>query len=187
MKTRDFMRELDKNLKDLPYDEKIELFRYYEEYFDDLGIGRDDEVPNSIDPKKIANELLLEYNIKNHKDNVKSKNPLVFTFLLIATIMGAPLSIPLFITFAAVFFSIILVLLVIFMIIVIVIFVVPITILYEIVRHGLVLNPLIGLGTSMIFIGSAICVYGILKAFCRFIANIYNKILVWIYMRNKRG
>ena len=170
MKTRDFMR-----------------FRYYEEYFDDLGIGRDDEVPNSIDPKKIANELLLEYNIKNHKDNVKSKNPLVFTFLLIATIMGAPLSIPLFIAFAAVFFSIILVLLVIFMIIVIVIFVVPITILYEIVRHGLVLNPLIGLGTSMIFIGSAICVYGILKAFCRFIANIYNKILVWIYMRNKRG
>lgn len=179
MKTRDFMRELDKNLKDLPYDEKIELFRYYEEYFDDLGIGRDDEVPNSIDPKKIANELLLEYNIKNHKDNVKSKNPLVFTFLLIATIMGAPLSIPLFIAFAAVFFSIILVLLVIFMIIVIVIFVVPITILYEIVRHGL--------GTSLIFIGSAICVYGILKAFCRFIANIYNKILVWIYMRNKRG
>ena len=181
MKTKDFMRELDKNLKDLPYDEKIELFRYYEEFFDDLGIGHDDEVPSSINPKKIANDLLLEYNIKNYNNNIKSKNPLVFTFLLFATIMGAPLSIPLFIALVAVIFSIILVIFVIFMVLGIVIFVVPLSILYEIISLELVLNPIIGLGSLLVIIGYAIFVYGILKAFCKFIANIYNRILVWIY------
>ena len=63
MTKKKFMQKLDKYIKDLPYDEKASVFMFYEEYFKDLGLGDDDEIPDDINPKKIASDILLEYGV----------------------------------------------------------------------------------------------------------------------------
>lgn len=65
MTRKEFLTILDKELKILPYEEKIEVLKYYEEYFDELNLDKNDDVPNNLDPYKISREILNENNIKN--------------------------------------------------------------------------------------------------------------------------
>ncbi|WP_068268860.1 DUF1700 domain-containing protein [Caviibacter abscessus] len=186
MKAREFMRNLDKYLKDFPYDEKIELFKYYEEYFQDLNLEKDDEIPESMDPKKIANDILLEYNIRNTKNNKKSSNPFSFMVLLILTIIGAPLSIPIIIAFIVVLFSIIAIIFALILAFGILIFIVPSVIIYYTVFLGTYVSSLITIGSLITTCGLMILTYGIIKFLFNIIANIYNKILIWIYDKIKK-
>lgn len=186
MKVKEFMRTLDKYLKDFPYDEKIELFKYYEEYFQDLNLEKDDEVPENIDPKKIANEILLEYNMKNVKEKKRSSNPFSFMLLLILTIIGAPLSIPLILTFIAVVFSILATIFILILTFGLLIFIVPSVIIYHIIFLGIQINFLITAGSLIMALGLLIFSYGIIKWLFNLIASIYNKILIWIYKKVKK-
>lgn len=88
MTRREFFIILDRKIRMLPYEEKIEILKYYEEYFDELGLNKEDEIPDDFDPHKIGKEILLENGIKNLNNKTKNKNS------IINNIIGFGFSIP---------------------------------------------------------------------------------------------
>ena len=61
MNRRTFMRKLMSYLKNISSTERQNVENFYNEMFDEQGIGLDDEVPKSFgNPKKIAMEILAE-------------------------------------------------------------------------------------------------------------------------------
>ncbi|CAM3186863.1 DUF1700 domain-containing protein [Streptobacillus ratti] len=93
MTKREFMRKLDNYLKDLYYYEKKSIFDFYEEYFADLGINEDDEIPSDMDPKKISRDILIEFGEKNEEKR-KRKTSLTSILLFLGGILSAPIAIP---------------------------------------------------------------------------------------------
>lgn len=62
MTRKEFMRELDRRIIDLDYEEKMNVFKFFEEYFDDLGTNLDDEIPENMNLEKIVEDILKEEN-----------------------------------------------------------------------------------------------------------------------------
>ena len=61
MSRRTFMRKLMSYLKNISRTERQNVENFYNEMFDEQGIGLDDEVPESFgNPRKIAMEILAE-------------------------------------------------------------------------------------------------------------------------------
>lgn len=77
MTRREFFIILDRKIRMLPYEEKIEILKYYEEYFDELGLNKEDEIPDDFDPHKIGKEILLENGIKNLNNKTKDKSSII--------------------------------------------------------------------------------------------------------------
>ena len=94
MTKKKFMQKLDKYIKDLPYDEKASVFMFYEEYFKDLGLEDDDEIPNDINPKKVASDILLEYGVIKKGKGFSSFKLFLIT---IGGIFSLPITIPMLI------------------------------------------------------------------------------------------
>ncbi len=94
MTKKKFMQKLDKYIKDLPYDEKASVFMFYEEYFKDLGLEDDDEIPEDINPKKVANDILLEYGVIKKGKGFSSLKLFLIT---IGGICSLPITIPMLI------------------------------------------------------------------------------------------
>ena len=94
MTKKKFMQKLDKYIKDLPYDEKASVFMFYEEYFKDLGLGDDDEIPDDINPKKIASDILLEYGVIKKGNGFSSFKLFLIT---LGGIFSLPITIPMLI------------------------------------------------------------------------------------------
>ena len=73
-----FISTILKYLKRVPYEERIEVERYYNEIFDEAGIGGNDLVPESFgNPREIALDLSL-----------------IHIFFLSTNVTNAPLPIP---------------------------------------------------------------------------------------------
>lgn len=66
MTRKEFMRELDKKIVDLDYEEKMNVFTFFEEYFDDLGTNLDDEIPQNMNLEKIVEDILKEENKRKY-------------------------------------------------------------------------------------------------------------------------
>ncbi len=61
MSRRTFMRKLMSYLKNISRTERQNVENFYNEMFDEQGIGLDDEVPESFgNPRKIAMDILAE-------------------------------------------------------------------------------------------------------------------------------
>lgn len=179
-----FMRQLDKYLKDLEYDEKIEIYNYYEEYLTDMGIGSHDEIPNDMDPKKIAKEILLEYGINNIKKKKKHRSPWVLLFGIFGLILTLPLSLPIFIlTFTIVG----LVLFFVFGIGIVtlsVIFYLPFKFIGSFLRFG-TFSISSSIGFLMFCTGFLIILYLIFKKFVHFVLSITSRYLGSFYQKKK--
>ncbi|NYV27988.1 DUF1700 domain-containing protein [Streptobacillus felis] len=93
MTKREFMRNLDNYLKDLDYSDKKSVFDYYEEYFADLNIEENDNIPEDMDPKKISRDILMEFGINTEKKG-KQKGSLTSILLFLGGIITAPIAIP---------------------------------------------------------------------------------------------
>ncbi len=101
-----FISTILKYLKRVPYEERIEVERYYNEIFDEAGIGGNDLVPESFgNPREIALDILtgLEINkdssseysrgetIENENKTKNYNNKLL---IIILAIFAAPIGIP---------------------------------------------------------------------------------------------
>lgn len=70
MNKKEFLKELNKKLKHLPENEKIDAVKYYEEYFEDAQINEDIDVLCELStPSEIASQILSEYAIKEKIKN----------------------------------------------------------------------------------------------------------------------
>lgn len=72
MNKGDFITELKEKLKGLPQEEIDNAINYYVEYFEDADINEDIDVELTLgSPEEVAKQILLDYNIKNHDDDLK--------------------------------------------------------------------------------------------------------------------
>ena len=108
MTRKEFMNELDYRLRSFPENERIDALNYYEEYFDDAGVGPDDKVPEGMQPiKEIVAQLRSEYIDRAAMEKPKSvKNGISAVWIAILGIFAAPIALPILIAVLAIVFAI---------------------------------------------------------------------------------
>ena len=73
MKRREFIEELEDRLRHLPYKDRKEAIKFYEEYFDEAGSENEQTVINELrSPAHIASKILSDYAIKEAEGARKS-------------------------------------------------------------------------------------------------------------------
>lgn len=106
MNRNEYMESLEKHLKKFPKEEKENALVYYNEYFDDAGIGSENKVIAELgSPVKLAAQLRGEYALRD--DDGKKKTPIIVTILL--AIFAAPIALPLALSAAVVVFALLVV------------------------------------------------------------------------------
>ena len=187
MTKKKFMQKLDKYIKDLPYDEKASVFMFYEEYFKDLGLEDDDEIPNDINPKKIASDILLEYGVIKKGKGFSSLKLFLIT---IGGIFSLPITIPMLILVLGVIIVVAGALLISFFALLTVPFYVAFcligTILMNIGNNLSIINVL---ASVLIIVGLLLIIYpiikGIIKIFFKTLSTVTSKIYSSIYNKNE--
>ena len=190
MTKKKFMQKLDKYIKDLPYDEKASVFMFYEEYFKDLGLEDDDEIPNDINPKKVASDILLEYGVIKKGKGFSSFKLFLIT---IGGIFSLPITIPMLIL---VFTGIVVagVLLISLFALIFSILTAPFYLGFSLI--GNILLKVSGnltftniLASMLIILGICLIIYpiikGIIKIFFKILFMITSMIYSWIYNKNE--
>lgn len=135
MNKRDFINELKEKLRGLPKEEVDNAINYYTEYFEDADINEDVDVELALGtPEEVANQILLDYNIKNsdeslnislnkesdysntisynyndinEKNNKKKMSKGTISLLIILGVFASPILIPLAFALVAVVFALI--------------------------------------------------------------------------------
>jgi|GEM_PF-1677630 len=190
MTKKKFMQKLDKYIKDLPYDEKASVFMFYEEYFKDLGLEDDDEIPNDINPKKVASDILLEYGVIK-----KGKGFSSFKLFLIT--IGGIFSLPITIPMLILVFTVIVVagaLLISLFAVIFSILTAPFYLGFSLIGNILLkvsdnLTFTNILASMLIILGICLIIYpiikGIIKIFFKILFMITSMIYSWIYNKNE--
>ena len=96
MTRNEFMRELKERLDRLPSGERDAALAYYEEYFDDAGPDREQEVIRELgSPASVASRILAEYAVKAARQSPYNprKGFSAFWAVLLA-VFAAPMAIP---------------------------------------------------------------------------------------------
>ena len=187
MTKKKFMQKLDKYIKDLPYDEKASVFMFYEEYFKDLGLEDDDEIPEDINPKKVANDILLEYGVIKKGKGFSSLKLFLIT---IGGIFSLPITIPMLILVLGVIIVIAGSLLISFFALLTVPFYVVFSLIGTILMNiGNNLSIINVLASVLIIVGLLLIIYpiikGIIKIFFKTLSTVTSKIYSWIYNKNE--
>lgn len=104
MTRKQFIKKLRKYLSPIDPEEMEDVIDYYNEYLDDANIYEDDEVPEGMDPKKIAGHIFS--NTKFTRKNIK--NPLEILGIILIGLISLPIAIPILaIVFVALIFVIV--------------------------------------------------------------------------------
>ena len=92
-----FMRELAGRLSRLPEEERLAAMQYYEEYFDEAGPDREEEVIRGLgSPSDIAKQLLAEFVVKEAEVKpMKPKHCFQAVWIVIAALFAGPIALPL--------------------------------------------------------------------------------------------
>ena len=89
MNRHDFIEELKRRLRKLPYDEIKEAVDYYEEYFDDAGIENEQSAIAELgSPSEIASQIIAGYAVKGSKSSWRS------AWLVILALLASPVAVP---------------------------------------------------------------------------------------------
>lgn len=187
MTKKKFMQKLDKYIKDLPYDEKASVFMFYEEYFKDLGLEDDDEIPEDINPKKVANDILLEYGVIKKGKGFSSLKLFLIT---IGGIFSLPITIPMLILVLGVIIVVAGALLISFFALLTVPFYVVFSLIGTILMNiGNNLSIINVLASVLIIVGLLLIIYpiikGIIKIFFKTLSTVTSKIYSSIYNKNE--
>lgn len=187
MTKKKFMQKLDKYIKDLPYDEKASVFMFYEEYFKDLGLEDDDEIPEDINPKKVANDILLEYGVIKKGKGFSSLKLFLIT---IGGIFSLPITIPMLILVLGVIIVVAGALLISFFALLTVPFYVVFSLIGTILMNiGNNLSIINVLASVLIIVGLLLIIYpiikGIIKIFFKTLSTVTSKIYSLIYNKNE--
>ncbi|MDU2147600.1 MAG: DUF1700 domain-containing protein [Paeniclostridium sordellii] len=96
MNKKEFLKELNKKLKHLPENEKIDAVKYYEEYFEDAQINEDIDVLCELStPSEIASQILSEYAIKEkNKESKNIKTKISSIWFVLLAILVSPIALP---------------------------------------------------------------------------------------------
>lgn len=187
MTKKKFMQKLDKYIKDLPYDEKASVFMFYEEYFKDLGLEDDDEIPEDINPKKVANDILLEYGVIKKGKGFSSLKLFLIT---IGGIFSLPITIPMLILVLGVIIVVAGALLISFFALLTIPFYVVFSLIGTILMNiGNNLSIINVLASVLIIVGLLLIIYpiikGIIKIFFKTLSTVTSKIYSSIYNKNE--
>ena len=105
MNRKEFMRRLRAELSRLPEEEKNAALEYYEEYFDEAGPEREQELIREMgSPRKVAGQIKSEYAMRMLDQEPKGtvRKGLSAVWWVIIGICSAPISIPLIVCLVAV-------------------------------------------------------------------------------------
>ena len=117
MSRSEFIQELKKKLRKLPYDEIKEAIDYYEGYFDDAGEENEQAVLSELgSPSGVASQIIANFAVKEADTEGSGKKKWHTTWLVILAVFASPIAVPLalaagvialamIITLSAVFFS----------------------------------------------------------------------------------
>jgi len=96
MNRRDFIDELKRKLRKLPYDEIKEAVDYYEGYFDDAGEENEQAVLDELgSPSAVASQIIANFAVKEaDSDEKSSKKSWRTTWLVILALFASPIAIP---------------------------------------------------------------------------------------------
>ena len=98
MNKHTFLKQLNKALKPLPKEDREDAILYYKEYFEEMGVGDNDEISGQVaSPKEAAKEIITNCT-KKHLENKEPKggikNHLTTIWMIILGIFAAPIAFP---------------------------------------------------------------------------------------------
>jgi len=109
MNRHEFIEELKKKLRKLPFDEIKEAIEYYEGYFDDAGEENEQAVLDELGtPSAVASQIIANFAIKEaDSDKKSSKKSWRTTWLVILALFASPIAIPIALSVGVIALSII--------------------------------------------------------------------------------
>jgi len=104
MNRNDFLNELKRRLRKLPYDEIKEAVDYYEGYFDDAGPENEQTAINELgSPAAVASQIIANFAVKEADSEDKSvKKNWRTVWLVILALFASPIAIPIALSVGAV-------------------------------------------------------------------------------------
>ena len=74
MNRRDFMDALERQLYDVPLEERIDALQYYEDYFEDAGFEKEQDIINELkSPEDVANIIKKDLGINTENTQSRSE------------------------------------------------------------------------------------------------------------------
>ncbi|MDR2590860.1 MAG: DUF1700 domain-containing protein [Oscillospiraceae bacterium] len=95
MNRNEFIAELKKKLRKLPFDEIKEAVDYYEGYFDDAGIENEQVAFEELgSPSTIASQIIANFAVNKVDTEKSGKKSLHLVWLVILALFAAPIAVP---------------------------------------------------------------------------------------------
>jgi len=112
MSRNEFLNELKKKLRKLPYDEIKEAVDYYEGYFSDAGEENEQAVLDELgSPSAVASQIIANFAVKEADTEKSGKKNWRTMWLVILSLFASPIAIPVVLSVGIVVLSLIIVLL----------------------------------------------------------------------------
>lgn len=101
MNKKKFLDELERQLKHLPLEDKLDAIQYYTEYLEEMDVDENANVVSILGtPKAVARDIIgncTEKHLEEHKEKAGVKNSATLIWLIILGICASPIAIPLLI------------------------------------------------------------------------------------------
>ena len=102
----EFVGELKKRLRNLPFDEIKEAVDYYEEYFDEAGAENEQTALDELgSPSAIAAQIIASSAVKEDDSEKSAKKSWRSAWLVILALFASPIAVPLAVAVGAVAFA----------------------------------------------------------------------------------
>lgn len=113
MTKQEFLYELRRELERIPFDERENAVRYYEEYFEDAGAENETKVLEELgDPKTVAQQVFSDFAVKRADVPPKTARQGVSkVWVVLLAIFSAPIALPIAIVIAVLVFCVVIIVL----------------------------------------------------------------------------
>jgi uncharacterized membrane protein len=112
MNRHEFIAELKKKLRKLPFDEIKEAVDYYEQYFDDAGDENEQAVLEELgSPSRVASQITATFAVNKADTEKSGKKGLHLVWFVILALFAAPIAVPIALSAGVVAISLIMTLL----------------------------------------------------------------------------
>lgn len=98
MNKKRFLQELERQLKHLPQEDKLDALEYYTEYLEEMNLEDDADVVAILGtPKEVARDIIgncTERHLEKHKERAGVKSSATLLWMIILGICASPIAIP---------------------------------------------------------------------------------------------
>ena len=103
MNRQEFIADLKKKLRKLPFDEIKEAVDYYEGYFDDAGVENEQAVIEELgSPSAVASQIIATFAVKEADTEKSGKKNWRTVWLVILALFASPIAVPIAVSLGAV-------------------------------------------------------------------------------------